>query len=256
MSSSQVAAAAALQQQIQTQNFGVSNLLSSLATGGSTSALSSSSSAARSMNFASVAASGITSSMSTTTAQMSTAGGVNGVLGGGIMSAIGNQHQPLSNLHQIPLQQQQLGHGSIGSGHQQQLHDDKADAAKAPGYRGNTSMSSPVMRSMPQHPSQLLSNNNNPHESQVQSGRYNLSELSSLSNPSAHSNNVMNFNARSGGPGYNSGNVGQFQGQDNNMGLMNSGAPLNGGNHMMYQQQQQQQNNRCVIFFYLRKYSS
>ncbi|XP_035703978.1 ankyrin repeat domain-containing protein 17 isoform X5 [Folsomia candida] len=180
-------------------SFGPSNLISSLTAGGSTSALSSSA-AARAMNFASVAASG-----TTTTAQMTQAGGITSI-GKPLMGDV-----PMSHHHQqqqLPLQNQGQG-GQIDQG-----LDQKADAAKAPGYRGNTSMGSPVMR-MP-HPQQPTPQQMNPHD------RFNLDM-----------NNQMSFNPRSAGPNY---SAGPFQPQD--MGLINSHQPVNGGNHMLYQQQQ------------------
>jgi hypothetical protein len=169
-------------------SFGVSNLISSLTTGGSTSALSSS--AARAMNFASVAASGISSSLSTTTAQMTQATGggiINGSIGGGISAIgkplMGDQHL-VHQHHQIPIQQQQGQDMSniVGS-----TEHNKADASKAPGYRGgNNSMGSPILR-MPPNQQHLSNTNNNPHE---QAGRFNLD----MSQQQQHPNNVMNFN--------------------------------------------------------------
>jgi hypothetical protein len=106
--------------------FGPSNLIASLSQGGSTSALN----ASRAMNFASVAASGISSSMSTTTAQISTAT-MNGAVGGLVS----------------------IGGPKVSDGRDQEGEPKAADASKAPGYRGNT-MGSPVMRMQQQQQQQ------------------------------------------------------------------------------------------------------
>lgn len=188
--------------QHQSGSVGMNNLIASLSSGGSTSSLS----ASRAMNFASVAASGISASMSTTTAQMSSVPGVNGP----IVSAIG---KPLDGVpvHPSPMSPTEThDHG-------------RADAAKAPGYRGASSMGSPVMR-LPQPPLQSVPN-------------FPLDLGQALSGLSQ-----MNFNSR---PNYG----GQYQ-PPADLGLLNSQQPVNGGSQMMFQQ-----NNRCGNTNFIQEFS-
>ncbi|ODM95490.1 Ankyrin repeat and KH domain-containing protein mask [Orchesella cincta] len=108
---------------------GPNNLMS-----GSTTSLNSS--VARAMNFASVAASGISTTLSTSQAQMSQAGSGGPMQNGGNMG-VQHSHGGLQGLQRD---------GQVGKDDNVDMNVPKADVSKAPGYRGLTSMGSPILR--------------------------------------------------------------------------------------------------------------
>lgn len=167
------------------------------------------------MNFASVAASGISSSMSTTTAQMS-------------QVPIGQQVQNGNNMVS--------GMVTMGKveGHHELAEVPKADASKAPGYRGNTTMGSPILRMQQQTPTgSNLPNSNYNLEGPLSS---HFAAATGI-NQGGLNHNMMNYNQQQQQARQNYGPAGQptVANQYPTQDMMNvHQQSMNGGNPMMY----------------------